>query len=88
MAGARDALGAVVRLRVKAPDGSARTLVRPLVAAQSYLSSFEPRAHVGLGAAREVEGIEVLWPDGQREKFSLPAGTVDREVTLRKGQGG
>jgi enediyne biosynthesis protein E4 len=53
--------------------------------AESYLCRSEPRAHFGLGAAGEVDGIEVLWPDGAREAF--PGGAADRSLELCKGKG-
>ena len=42
-------------------------------------------AHFGLGKTDRVETIEVLWPDGVRERF--PVGAVDRQITLRRGEG-
>jgi hypothetical protein len=51
----------------------------------SYLCSNDPRAHFGLGTAGSVESIEVLWPDGVRERFE--GQTADRVVELRKGTG-
>jgi hypothetical protein len=53
--------------------------------AESYLSSSEPRAHFGLGAASAVDSIEICWPDGTRERFlACPA---DQRIELKKGQG-
>ncbi len=78
--GGRDALGAEVTAKV-----GERRWWRLVSAAGSYLSSGDPRAHFGLGAAAEVDGLEVLWPDGSREAF--PGGPADREVTLSKGRG-
>ena len=37
---------------------------RELAAGSSYLSSEDPRAHFGLGAADRVAQIVVEWPDG------------------------
>jgi hypothetical protein len=76
----RDALGALVRVRA-----AGRNFVRPINPAGSYLSSSDARAHFGLGSAERVEGIEVVWPGGVREKFG-PA-RADRVVTLEKGKG-
>ena len=76
----RDAIGAEVRVRAA---GVTRTCwMHP---AESYLCSSEPVAHFGLGPTREVEAIEVVWPDGVRETF--PGGGVDRRVEIRKGAG-
>jgi hypothetical protein len=55
------------------------------LAAYSYGSSNDPRAHFGLGPIRSIDGIAVQWPDGQNEDFG---GTeVDRVLTLRQGEG-
>jgi hypothetical protein len=76
----RDALGAQVVLRTA--DREQRGVV---LAASSYLSSSDPRVHFGLGARAAVDEIEVLWPDGSRERFDCKG--VDREVTVRRGEG-
>jgi hypothetical protein len=52
--------GAVVGVTL--PDG--RTLTRELHAGSSYLSSEDPRAHIGLGDAAEARRVVVTWPDG------------------------
>ena len=75
----RDAYGAEVTVIA----GGTRRL-RVLSPAESFLSSSNTIAHVGLGGAATIDSIEVLWPDGTRERF--PGGTVDRMVELRKGE--
>jgi hypothetical protein len=51
----------------------------------SYLSSSDPRAHFGLGAAGQPVAVVVRWPDGLTETF---AGVeVDRSVVLWRGEG-
>ena len=77
----RDALGARVTLRV-----GSRRLRRDVRTASSYCAANDPRVHIGLGAETDVTDIEVRWPDGRHEAFS-PAETLDREVTLRQGEG-
>lgn len=76
----RDAIGAEVRLR----SGGRRWhgLIQP---AQSYQCSNDFRAHFGLGATKEIDQIEILWPDGSTEQF-LCSG-VDRVVEVQRGQG-
>jgi hypothetical protein len=76
----RDAYGAEV-----AVEAAARRWVRQVNAGNSYLSSSDPRAHFGLGAAASVDRITVTWPDGTIEEF--PGQPADRAVTLRKGDG-
>jgi enediyne biosynthesis protein E4 len=62
-----------------------RRWVRDALPAGSYLAGGHPRVHLGLGAAAEVDAIEVRWPDGLVERF--PGGAVDRVIELRRGEG-
>ncbi|MCS6777222.1 MAG: CRTAC1 family protein [Chloroherpetonaceae bacterium] len=47
----------------------------------SYLSSNDPRVHIGLGKARP-ERLEVRWPSGRKTVLSRPP--VNRELTIRE----
>lgn len=76
----RPALGAQITLRT-----GEVFRVRSLTSGFSYLSSSEPAAHFGLGAADRVDHIDVLWPDGNRERFGATA--ADQRIRLEKGQG-
>lgn len=78
--GGRDAIGA--ELTVLAGNKQHWAVVQP---ATSYLASNDPAVHVGLGAATTVDGVEVLWLDGTKERF--PGGAADRLVVLKKGEG-
>ncbi len=78
--GDRDAIGAEV---IAVISGKSHWAV--LQPATSYLSSSEAVVHFGLGAASKCESIEVLWPDGNREKF--PGAPADQVLICRKGQG-
>jgi hypothetical protein len=80
VSGRRDALGALVAVEA----GGVRQ-VRPLLSAYSFQSASEAVAHFGLGAARKVDLLEVLWPDGHRERFPPPR--PDRLVVARQGEG-
>jgi hypothetical protein len=80
LTGKRDALGA--RVQLVAGD---RRWTRLVLAAYSFCSSCDPRAHFGLGKVNHVDAIEVSWPDGTREQFDAPE--VDRVVTLYQGRG-
>jgi hypothetical protein len=76
----RDALGAEVTLRV-----GRRTIRRDVRAAYSYLTSNDPRVHVGLGQETAAHDVAIRWPDGARESFGdIPA---DRIATVRRGMG-
>ena len=77
----RDALGAVVQLRLT--DG--RTITRRVRTGMSYASSSDPRVLFGLAEADAMDETRVRWPDGVEETF----GDLDlrRYHTLRRGQG-
>jgi hypothetical protein len=76
----RDATGAEVTVRT-----CDCRRVRRADPGGSYLSSSDPRALFGLGAATAVDSLTVRWPDGSREEF--PGGPADRAIELRKGEG-
>jgi hypothetical protein len=80
LAKGRDALGSQIRLRA-----GGREFLGLALAAYSYGSSSDPRAHFGLGALQALDEIVVQWPEGTRESF--PGGGVDREIVLRQGEG-
>jgi hypothetical protein len=51
----------------------------------SFESTSDMRPHFGLGAAVTIDAIEVHWPSGAVEQFSVSG--VDRIVTLAEGKG-
>ena len=78
--GGRDAYGAEVTV-----SAGGRRWWRVAQPAYSYASSNDPRVHVGLGQATQVEPVLVRWPDGAEERFVVAE--VDRYLTLRRGSG-
>jgi hypothetical protein len=76
----RDAYGA----RVTVGSGVKRW-VAEVSPAQSYLSSGDPRVHLGLGPIERIDELRIDWPDGLAETF--PAGGLDRYLTLERGTG-
>ena len=76
----RDALGAEVRMTV-----GSRTIRRDVRAGYSYLTSNDPRVHVGLGQETAVRDVTVRWPGGSRERFGDV--TADTMAVLRRGAG-
>jgi hypothetical protein len=80
LTGSRDALGASVTVVT-----GGRRLIAPVLANSSYQSAGDPRVHFGLGATDAVDHVELLWPDGQRERFAVAG--VDREIEVRQGSG-
>jgi hypothetical protein len=59
-----DAIGARV-----AVTAEGRTQWRTVGPACGYLTSNEPFVHFGLGDAKQVDEVRVIWPDGQSESF-------------------
>ncbi len=76
----RDAVGATVYLTA---NGMKQR--EDVLSGGSYLSSNDMRPHFGLGQATTVEEIEIHWPSGKVEHFSVPG--VDRIVTFTEGTG-
>jgi len=73
----RDAIGA----RVEARWEGGRAL-RVVASGGSYLSSSDPRVHVGIGEATRAD-LDVTWPDGRRQ--ALRGLAADRLYALREG---
>ena len=63
----RDAIGAWVQARV-----SDRVLSRQVMPARSYLSQSELPVVVGLGSAPRPDEVNIIWPDGSRQKVESP----------------
>ncbi len=50
---------------------------------RGYMSTMDDREHFGLGSARRVDSLEVIWPDGRSQL--LTDLDVDRMVTVKQG---
>lgn len=74
----RDAIGALIRLRVQGRD-----LLRRVRSGTSYLSQDDFRQHFGLGAATTVDWLEVLWPNGEKTRLEHPE--ANRILKIRQG---
>jgi len=76
----RDGIGA----RVTVTAGG-KTMIRERKGGGSYLSTSDPRIHVGLGAAKVAEKVEIRWPSGKVDVLeNIPANHV---ITVREGKG-
>jgi len=74
----RSGIGA--RVSVKTDLGQETSEVR---SGSSYISNSDMRVHFGLGAANQIQHIEVRWPSGLVERSrNVP---LDRIVTMREG---
>jgi len=76
----RDAVGATVYLTANKIKQRG-----DVVSGGSYESTNDPRVHFGLGDATVIDAVEVHWPSGARERFSVSH--VDQIVTLVEGKG-
>jgi hypothetical protein len=56
-----------------------------VISGGSYLSSNDQRPHFGLGQTAKVDDIEIHWPSGKIEHFTVPG--VDRIATIDEGTG-
>ena len=76
----RDAVGATVYVSANGIKQRGDVL-----SGGSYGSTSDPRPHFGLGPATKVDDIEVHWPSGKVEHFTVTG--VDRIVTITEGSG-
>jgi len=76
----RDIYGARVSVFVKG-----KRLIRLINSGFSFCSSHDTRAHFGLGNAKEIEKITIIWPGGEKEAF----GSVNSNqfLELKRGKG-
>src|SRR5437867_1401251 len=52
---------------------------------RGYMSTMDDREHFGLGRAKRVDSLDVIWPDGRHQLLTDLA--VDRMLTVRQGDG-
>ena len=79
-AGNRGAVGAQVRA-----TAAGRTYLRFVDGGNGFAAQSSARIHFGLGAATRIDRLEVRWPSGGRETFTVPV--VDRTMRLVEGRG-
>jgi len=77
---ARDGIGAKLTAEV-----AGRTQTRWIASGSSFLSASEMTATFGLGSARQIDRLTIVWPSGLREEHTgIAAGTV---LDAREGGG-
>lgn len=76
--GNSEAVGAKILLRSKG-----KTQVRFVQAGTGYLSQHTRTVFFGLGREADADVLEVIWPDGQRERFERLR--ANQFLTLRRG---
>jgi enediyne biosynthesis protein E4 len=78
--GNRNGIGARVTITAQG-----RTDMREVKSGSSYLGQNDLRVHFGVGEARQIERLDVRWPDGQVETIRDVA--ADQIVTVTEGRG-
>jgi hypothetical protein len=78
--GKTSAIGATLTLEM-----GTKKLVRINQWSTSYLSNNDPRVNFGLGEIDKIDGLEIIWPDGQVEHLSDLE--VNRYITITQGKG-
>ena len=76
----RDGIGARITVHL-----GKRVLVDEVRSGSSYISQNDMRVHFGLGAASQIDSVEVRWPSGLTETFNNLA--MDTIHTLTEGTG-
>jgi hypothetical protein len=76
----RDAIGAKAFL---AANGM--TQRNDVISGGSYISNNDMRLHFGIGKAKQVDKLEIRWPDGTKENISLPG--INRVFSIVEGKG-
>ena len=76
----RDAIGSVVFCEA----GGIRQRGE-VASGRGYLSQSDLRVHFGLGQARAIERLDVIWTSGHRETYT--PSTVDRILVIEQGNG-
>jgi len=67
-----DGVGARIRART-----AGHTVVTERRSASGYLSQGDPRVHLGLGAATQVDELEIRWPSGRVQTLkAVPADQI------------
>jgi enediyne biosynthesis protein E4 len=64
---ASNRFGVGARITLKA---GGTTQIREMKAGGSYASSNDPRAHFGLGSAKQIEEVTVAWPSGKTTRLT------------------
>lgn len=53
--------------------------------ATTYLSNNDPRVHIGLGKEKQIDILEITWPDGIKETFNKI--DADKYIIITEGKG-
>ena len=72
----RAGIGAQLRFSV-----GGQTYLRFVDGGNGFAAQSSSRVHIGLGAAKVIDSLEVRWPSGEKQSFkNVPAGRIHRIV--------
>lgn len=84
-----DAIGArliaIPEFPTGTPDSAQFALLAECQRSTGYQSASTPWIHLGFGELTRFSELQILWPSGLTE--TIPAGDLDRQLTIREGQG-
>ena len=75
----RDAIGSRIVVRA-----GGQSWVREVNGGNGYSSQSTARVHFGLGALDKMDAVEIRWPSGRKETFSVPLDTIS---SIEEGKG-
>jgi enediyne biosynthesis protein E4 len=76
----RDAIGAKAFL-----TANGMTQRNDVISGGSYISNNDMRLHFGIGKAKQVDKLEIRWPDGTKDNVALPG--INRVFSIVEGKG-
>src|SRR5262249_41220911 len=77
----RDGIGAIIRVRT-----GKQWQMRVVTAGDGYASQYSLIAHFGLGNAKLIDELQVLWPDGKRTRQTFRRGAGARVIEIDEGR--
>lgn len=77
----KDAIGSVIYITI----GKLRQRF-DVISGGNYASQDDQRIHVGLGNATKIDDIEIIWANGQTQKY--PVDKLNSRITVKQNSGG
>ena len=72
------------KIIIRYGDDVARAQIRELQASGGFASFDDPIIHFGLGAYEQIKSVEIIWPDGEESKLSVPLASGHRYEIRRQ----
>jgi hypothetical protein len=77
----REGIGAIIRVRT-----GSKWQMRVVSAGEGYASQYSRIAHFGLGKAKVIDELQVIWPNGKRTRQTFRSVAVDRLIEIDEGK--